>query len=152
SLPFKENLYFGKIDWEPTDRDRVELSTKVRKETQVSGADVTTAPSANYNYQNNDTRIDGRWQHSTDSWFNELLWTYEKTLDTPSPITNSPATTYQWGNPSTTILLINGQDPRQYFEASQKGNGIQDDLTFNDLDWHGDHVIKLGVKYKEITL
>jgi len=152
SLPFKENLYFGKIDWEPTDRDRVELSTKVRKETQVSGAGVTTAPSANYNYRNNDTRIDGRWQHSTDSWFNELLWTYEKTLDTPSPITDSPATTYQWGNPSTTILLINGQDPRQYFEASQKGNGIQDDLTFNDLDWHGDHVIKLGVKYKEITL
>ncbi len=154
SLPFKENLYFGKIDWEPTDRDRVELSTKVRKETQVSGAGVTTAPSANYNYQNNDTRIDGRWQHSTDSWFNELLWTYEKTLDTPSAITDSPAITYQWNAPapSQTVLLINGQDPRQYFEASQKGNGIQDDLTFNDLDWHGDHVIKLGVKYKEITL
>ncbi|TAM63746.1 MAG: TonB-dependent receptor [Rhodanobacter sp.] len=152
SLPFKEDLYFGKIDWEPTDRDRVELSTKIRKETQIIGAGGQTAASANYNYRNNDTRFDGRWQHSTDLWTNELLWTYENTLDTPSPITNNPATTYIWGNPYTQILQINGQDPRQYFEASQKGNGFQDNLTFNDLNWHGDHVIKLGVKYKQITL
>ncbi|HEY8329131.1 MAG TPA: TonB-dependent receptor [Rhodanobacter sp.] len=154
SLPFKENLYFGKIDWEPTDRDRVELSTKIRRETQVSGAGGTVAASADYNYRNNDTRIDGRWQHSTNSWFNELLWTYEKTLDTPSPITDSPATTYQWRPwlENDQILLINGQDPRQYFEASQKGNGIEDNLTFNDINWHGDHVIKMGVKYKEVTL
>ena len=154
SLPFKENLYFGKIDWEPTDRDRVELSSKIRKETQISGAGGTVAASADYNYRNNDTRIDGRWQHSTDSWFNELLWTFEKTLDTPSPITDSPATTYQWRpwQENDQILLINGQDPRQYFEASQKGNGFQDNLTFNDLDWHGDHVVKMGVKYKEVTL
>lgn len=154
SLPFKENLYFGKIDWEPTDRDRIELSTKIRKETQVSGADESTAASANYNYRNNDTRIDGRWQHSTDSWFNELLWTYEKTLDTPSPMNDSSATTYFWNGPDPAgqILLTNSQDSRQFFEAAQKGNGIQDDLTFNDLDWHGDHVVKLGVKYKEITL
>jgi outer membrane receptor protein involved in Fe transport len=152
TLPFKEDLYFGKIDWEPSDRDRVELSSKVRRETQISGAGGQIAPSANYNYRNNDTRLDGRWQHSTDLWTNELLLTYENTLDSPSAITNSPATTYQWQPTNSTILLINGQDPRQYFEASQKGSGFQDDLTFNDLNWHGDHVIKMGVKYKNITL
>jgi outer membrane receptor protein involved in Fe transport len=154
ALPFKENLYFGKIDWEPTDRDRFELSTKIRKETQIYGAGLTTAASANYNYKNDDKRFDARWQHSADSWFNELLWTYESTLDTPTPITDAPATTYVWNAPAPldTVLMINGQDPRQYFEASQKGNGIQDNLTFNDLTWHGDHVVKMGVKYKEVTL
>jgi len=154
SLPFKENLYFGKIDWEPTDRDRFELSSKVRKETQVSGAGGITAPSANYNYKNDDTRIDARWQHSSDSWFNELLYSYEDTLDTPSAITNNPATKYVWTSPDPRqdILLINGQDPRQYFKAAQQGNSIADNFTFNDLSWNGDHVVKMGVKYKEVKL
>jgi len=154
ALPFKENLYFGKLDWEPTDRDRFELSTKIRKESQIYGASITNAPSSNYNYHNDDKRIDARWQHSADAWFNELMWNYESTLDSPSAITDAPATTYVWNNPAPndTILLINGQDPRQYFEARQKGNAIQDNLTFNDLEWHGDHVIKMGVKYKEVQL
>ncbi|MBA2079855.1 MAG: hypothetical protein BGP10_17665 [Rhodanobacter sp. 68-29] len=154
AMPFKENLYFGKIDWEPTNRDRFELSTKIRKETQVYGAGTTTAASANYNYRNNDKRIDARWQHSADSWYNELMWNYESTLDSPSAISDAPAVTYFWNDPApnATILTINGQDPRQYFEARQKGHTIQDNLTFNDLSWHGDHVVKMGVKYKEVEL
>lgn len=154
ALPFKENLYFGKLDWEPTDRDRFELSSKIRKESQLYGADITTAPSANYDYHNDDKRVDLRWQHSADSWFNELMWNFESTLDSPSAITRTPATSYVWNliAPIGTILLINGQDPRQYFEAQQKGNTIQDNLTFNDLEWHGEHVIKMGVKYKKATL
>jgi len=153
ALPFKENLYFGKLDWEPTDRDRFELSSKIRKESQIFGASATVAPSANYNYRNDDKRIDARWQHSADSWFNELMWNFEDTLDSPSAITDAPASTYVWNLGSQQqILQINGQDPRQYFEARQKGSAIQDNLTFNDLEWHGDHVVKMGVKYKEVKL
>ncbi len=29
---------------------------------------------------------------------------------------------------------------------------MQDDLTFNDLNWCGDHIIKMGVKFKEVKL
>src|SRR5690242_19449098 len=35
SLPFDEDLYFGKLDWEPTDADRLVLSAKVRSESQT---------------------------------------------------------------------------------------------------------------------
>ncbi len=150
--PFNEDLYFGKIDWEFSDRDRIEVSSKVRRETQINGASGTVAASANYNYQNNDTRIDGRWQHSADHWQNDFLVTWEKTLDNPTPITNNPATDYFWQPTNQEILLINGQDPRQYFQAIQKGPGIQDDLTFTNFNWYGDHVVKMGVKYKDATL
>ncbi|NEL43005.1 MAG: hypothetical protein G3W69_34885, partial [Xanthomonas perforans] len=34
----------------------------------------------------------------------------------------------------------------------QKGPSFQNDLTFNNLEWHGNHVIKMGVKYKEVEL
>ena len=157
SQPFDEDLYFGKIDWEFSDRDRVEVSSKVRKESQIFGATGQTAASAQYNYNNNDTRVDAKWQHSADAWTNELLVTYEKTLDNPQePASSRPAENYVWQGPGPgvngSVLLINGQDPRQYFLASQKGKGMQDDLTFNSLSWFGDHVIKMGVKYKDVTL
>ena len=50
------------------------------------------------------------------------MWNYESTLDSPSAITDAPATTYFWNAPAPTdtILLINGQDPRQYFEAARR--------------------------------
>ena len=150
--PFDEDLYFGKIDWEFSDRDRVEVSTKVRKETQIYGATGQTAASANFDYKNDDTRIDGRWQHSADSWFNDLLVTWEKTADQPTPLTDNPATQYTWQPNNQQIILINGQDPRQYSDKNQKGPGIQDDLTFTNFNWNGDHVIKVGGKYKQIEL
>src|SRR6185312_15210788 len=64
--PFDEDLYFGKIDWELTDRDRIEVSSKVRKEAQRDNVGGVTAASAGIDVVNNDTRIDARWQHSAD--------------------------------------------------------------------------------------
>ena len=78
SLPFTEDLYFAKIDWEFSDRDRIELSSKVRKEDQNGGYGTGTAQSAGYATKNNDTRVDLRWQHSADAWFNDLLFTWGK--------------------------------------------------------------------------
>nr|WP_253260808.1 TonB-dependent receptor [Rhodanobacter glycinis] len=154
AMPFKENLWFAKLDWEPTTSDRFELSTKLRTENQVYGASSTVAASALYKYSDKDKRIDARWQHSSDAWFNELMWNYENTLDSPSALTNTPATTYFWNysNPVGQVLMINSQDPRQFFDARQMGNALSDNLTFNDINWHGDHVIKMGVKYKQVTL
>jgi len=45
-LPFDEDLYFAKIDWELSDRDRFELSSKVRKEDQTQNVGVGVAASA----------------------------------------------------------------------------------------------------------
>ena len=83
-LPFKEDLYFGKIDWEFSDRDRIEVSSKVRRENQTDNVGNTTAASAGIDTINNDTRIDARWQHSADRWFNEVLLTHEKSFNDPS--------------------------------------------------------------------
>ncbi|MET0256750.1 MAG: carboxypeptidase-like regulatory domain-containing protein, partial [Luteibacter sp.] len=76
NLTFDEKLYFGKIDWELTDRDRIEVSTQVRRETQVSGIGSGTAPSAGVNNENHDTRGTFKWAHSGDSWYNELIFSY----------------------------------------------------------------------------
>jgi len=152
-LPFIEDLYFGKIDWELTDRDRIEVSSKVRKETQRDNVGGTQAASAGIDVVNNDTRIDARWQHSADKWFNELLFTWQKVTNAPTALTHGNGAIYEW-TPSNNarILQVGGADAGATQDKGQKGPGIKDDLTFNNLNWMGDHTVKLGVKYQEIKM
>lgn len=153
NLPFTEDLYFGKIDWEPTDRDRFELSGQVRKEGQYENIGNVTATSAGVSVINNDTRLSLRWQHSGDAYFNEVLFTHEKAFNNPTPLQfgNGQAYTYDPAN-NQTILFTGSANTLATQKKGQQGPALQDDLTFNDFQWHGDHVIKLGVKYKDVTL
>ncbi len=155
NLPFKEDLYFGKIDWEFSDRDRVELSSKVRKENQDGGYGGANAQTAGYATVNNDTRIDLRWQHSADNWFNEVLFTWEKANNAPVAFNIGNGQVYTWGpnnGNNDQILTTGAASPLATQDKGQKGPGFQDDLTFNNLNWMGDHTVKMGFKYKEVTL
>lgn len=153
SLPFKENLYFLKFDYEPTNRDRIEVSGKYRHETAITGTGTGVAASSALNQINYDRRFDIRWDHSADAWFNRLQLTYENAFFKPSAINIGNGSTYTpFDNQNTSILTVGAADPRGTQDKGQKGPAIQDDLTLNDLEWHGDHVIKMGAKYKLIQL
>ncbi|HEY4144672.1 TonB-dependent receptor [Pinirhizobacter sp.] len=152
-LPFTEKLYFGKIDWELTDRDRIEISTQVRREDQADNIGSAQARSASIVTENHDTRGLFRWQHSGDWYFNELNATYENSSNNPTPLNfgNGAVYTYQPANDST-ILGVGAAGPLATQVKGQEGPSLSDDFTFNDLSWHGDHTIKIGWKYKEVTL
>ena len=153
SLPFKENLWFLKFDYEPTNRDRIELSGKDRNENAIVGTGTGVAASSALNQINFDRRFDIRWDHSADSWFNRLQLTYENAFFKPSAINLGNGSTYTPSdNQNQSILTVGAADPRGTQDKGQKGPSIQDDFTFNDLEWHGDHVIKMGAKYKLIQL
>jgi outer membrane receptor protein involved in Fe transport len=156
TTPFKEDLYFGKIDWEPSDRDRIELSAKLRHETEIQGGSGNVAVSAGFNFRNEETRVNLRWQHSADRWVNELMALYEKTVDNPTPLSSDPAITYTYfgstNNFRQDIITINGADPRQYTDKHQDGTGLQDDLTLSSMHWMGDHTFKMGFKFKAVQL
>jgi outer membrane receptor protein involved in Fe transport len=153
NIPFNEKLYFGKIDWELTDRDRIEISTQVRRETQVSNVGSGVTASAGLDNNNHDTRGTFKWAHSADSWYNELIFTYENAYlrAVPTTIGNGATYTYQ-PQQDATILTTGSADPRGISDKSQEGPSISDTFTFNDLEWHGDHVVKFGYKYKSIEL
>jgi len=155
NLPFTEDLYFGKIDWEFSDRDRIELSSKVRKENQDGGYGTGTAQIAGYSTKNNDTRADLRWQHSADNWTNDLLFTWEKAFNAPVAFSGGNGQVYNYlpdGSDNHSIFSTGAANPLATQNKGQKGPGIQDDLTFNNLNWMGDHTIKMGAKYKQVTL
>lgn len=153
SLPFKENDWFGKIDYEPTSRDRLEVSGKYRDETSIGGLGGTLTATAGLNTINTDKRVDLRWDHSAYSWFNRLQLTYEDAFFSPTPIALGAGNSYTLtGAQLNTTVLQTGNSPLAQQNKGQKGPAIQDDLTFNDLEWHGDHVIKTGFKYKAVKL
>ena len=156
--PFNSDLYFGKVDWEITDQDRLEVSGKWRKDKQANFGSGIYAPEHGTNQENTDTRLTARWQHTTDRWTNELLFTYEDAFFTSRPrvpgngaifdyyTCNSPDCYYQ------EFFYAGSAGPLDTQDKGQRGPGIQDDLTFNNLSWHGDHTVKMGFKAKSIDL
>ncbi|MEO7149665.1 MAG: TonB-dependent receptor [Rhodanobacteraceae bacterium] len=153
SNPFFENLFFGDIDWEPTDRDRFELRAQLRNEKQINNVGNTTAASDGINTKNNDNRYVLDWQHSADAWFNELQFTYENAFYRPTPITLGVGQAYTFGPANNALILATGAPPPGAGQnKGQKGPGLKDDLTFNDFQWLGDHTVKVGFEYKQITL
>ncbi|TCV92826.1 carboxypeptidase family protein [Luteibacter rhizovicinus] len=154
NLPFNEKLYFGKIDWELTDRDRIEISTQVRRETQLDGVGSgPIAGSAGFNNVNHDTRATFKWQHSGESWFNELMFTYENAFVNPTPVNDAIGSSYTFKPQQDALILQTGSaSPLATQKKSQEGPSIQDTFTFNDLQWKGDHVVKFGYKFKSVEL
>jgi outer membrane receptor protein involved in Fe transport len=153
SLPFNEDLYFGKLDFEPTDYDRIEFSVKVRNENQINNLGISKAASADITVKNNDTRYTLRWAHSADHWLNELLLTHEDAFNQPSATNLGNGSQYiVVANNQAEVLATGSADPRAAQDKGQRGPGIQDDFTFSDLHWLGDHTIKTGAKFKRIDL
>ncbi|HEV8329892.1 MAG TPA: TonB-dependent receptor [Steroidobacteraceae bacterium] len=154
--PFDEDLFFGKIDWEFSEADRLELSSKIRRERQQAGAAGIVAESAASTYVNDDKRWQLSWEHSADRWFNEVTAAFEDTTDSPSKTSDAPGRQFvALGTRAAgfdPILQVDGVDPRSYFFSAQRGYSLQDDLTFSNFSWHGDHTVKTGIKFKDIKL
>ncbi|HVX03721.1 MAG TPA: TonB-dependent receptor, partial [Rhodanobacteraceae bacterium] len=152
SLPFKENDWFGKLDYEITDEDRLVLTGHYRAETAISGLGGINAASAGLNTINNDKRYDLSWEHSADAWFNKLLFTYENAFYAPTPIILGDGSVYVPDFNKNSVIIQTGASPLAQQNKGQKGPGFSDDLTFNDLHWYGDHELKLGISYKSVKL
>ncbi len=157
SIPFQENLYFGKLDWEPTADDRIVFDMKIRKETSLGdGVGSGKTASAALQTSNNDDRYALRWEHASQNYFNELLFTFEDAFFQPQGANggvNGAVYTYKNSNNDSTILETDGVDPRSTQNKGQKGWAIADNITWSHLNWiTGDHTVKAGVKFKSVKL
>ncbi len=156
--PFKEDLGFAKIDYEPTDADRFELTGFLRRETQISGGGAQTAQSAATDYKNDVDRGNLRWQHSADAWVNEAILSYQNANSTTSSTNENPQFNYIYfpaapqASPSDSLITVNGPGDGVGFRYSQTGPELQDNFTLPNLQWFGDHTVKFGGSYQDINL
>ena len=146
SSPFDEDLWFGKLTWQPGDAHLVELSTKYRDESEITGIGGANTDSYGSSKDNTSTRVDLRYQYSNYNWLNDAHLTYEDEAWNPRAITIGPG--FNFLTPSReTILNIGGGGDFQ--DKGQKGTSLQDDLSY--FGWEG-HTLKMGVKYKSVEI
>lgn len=151
---FNEDLYFGKIDILPTDKDLVEFSLKYRDES----GDLFSSGQSAYETRtlNNvkDWRGVARWEHTEDTWVNDFKLTYENAKWNPQPYLFQDGYVFRAWRPndrggfeSGDLLRIGGGSNMQ--DKGQKGWGVSDDFTYTGIE---NHTIKAGVKAKWVTL
>lgn len=153
---FNEDLYFGKLNFQPTSNDLIELSGKYRKESGEFLSSGINARSTISAQRVEEFRGLARWEHTADSWINDLKLTYEDVKWAPTPVNFGNQSLFAYaaptpGNPTVIqrgeILRVGGGS--NYQDKGQKGWGIQDDFTFTGFDRH---TIKVGAKAKWVTL
>ncbi len=147
TAPFKEDLWFAKLDLQVGEAHLFELSAKYRDESetiQVGGQRLP--PVATFN-TNEETRVDLRWQFTRGDWLNDAHLGWEESYWSPRPALFTPGYLLSEGNWWETIAHVGGSD--NYQDKGQEGWAFQDDLTFTG--WPG-HTVKMGFKYKAIDL
>ena len=154
SVPFNQDLYFGKLSLQLGQNHLVDLSLRQRKEEEIKPGGTISAPSFSTAFANDETRVDLRYQFSSMDWLNEAHLTFEEAAYNPGPLTAGPGYRYTivdptnpTGNPRLGVLNIGGGPTFQ--DKGQEGWGLQNDLTF--FGWEG-HTVKMGIKYKEVEL
>ncbi|WP_234840389.1 TonB-dependent receptor, partial [Xanthomonas perforans] len=153
STPFKEDLYFGKIDWTIGENNLFELTGKYRKEDELNDVGRTSTYEHGSINGQEEKRANLRWQYSGANFLNEANLSYESAFWNQAPINNGNGYILSYapvrGN-ETDILAAGAGSSFQ--RKGQKGWTFQDDLTLNRLEWHGAHTVKMGVKFKSIDL
>ncbi|MEO5565433.1 MAG: TonB-dependent receptor [Luteimonas sp.] len=149
SSPFHEDLWFGKLTWQPDDTNLVELSVKQRNEDEITNIGGQNPTSYSTTKGNDSTRIDLRYQLNSLNWLNDAHLTYEDEEFSPRASTIGPG--YNFVTPDfagrQTILNLGGG--RDYQDKGQKGWSLQDDFSWYGMDGH---TIKAGLKYKAVEI
>ena len=137
--PFREDLVFGKLTWLLDPRQVVEVSASYRKESDVRSFGGQTSFEAAEDIRNE--VLTGRVQHTYrgDAFLNEF--TFDVLDSTFAPSILNPDLV---GRDYQGVIRIGGRDTAQ--EVSERNFTFRDNITFNGLEWHGDHIVKAGAK------
>lgn len=150
SSPFTENLWFGKLTWQPNGSNIVEFSIKRRTEAEITGVGGIDSFGYGSTKDNDSTRTDLRWQFSQDNWMNDAHLTFEDESWNPRPSTLGPGYrfTHTVSNPfDGGVLNVGGG--RDFQDKGQKGWALQDDFSWYAFEGHA---IKAGFKYKQVEI
>lgn len=151
ALPFEEDLFFGKLSFQPADDHLVEFSVTYRDEadtTSVGGAN-TFERAAGLQQTTKSTNLRYQWQG--DGFVNEFAIDYRNYNYHPTAVNfNEPGASYRIFEsgyaPFGGVVIANlgGSNTRQ--DITDEALTVRNDLTLNDIEFNGFHTIKMGVK------
>jgi len=168
--PFEEDLFFGKLSWSIDDRQRFDLSATYRTEVDIRDFGGIDSYDRAREINTEVTSIVARHQYQGDGFLNEAQvdlyeYTYNPTSlnfseygrsyvifrddclpgDDPGRCPVTAGFQYNVFNRQATVFNTGGRADDQ--NIRQRSLTFRNDLTFNDIEWNGQHTIKMGVKF-----
>jgi hypothetical protein len=135
--PFRENLGFGKLSWQPLQNQVVDLSTTYRKENEIRDFGGTTSYQSASKVVN--TVYDGTLRHqwNSSSALNQASLSWQKYSWNPTALNPNLV-----GQDFQGAIRVGGKDTTQQFD--QRRLELRDDYNFAPLDWMGSHNFQVG--------
>lgn len=148
---FKEDLLLAKIDAQLSEDQRLEVSTRVRRESDLVPEDMKLSlPGNEKDRKNDETRFDVKHEWTHGDFLNEARLGYENFTWNPHAKSSTPFIKYVVSPTNTTnntqdVLFTGGSPDAQ--NRKQTGVSVADDLTWTGLQGH---TIKSGIKVKRV--
>jgi outer membrane receptor protein involved in Fe transport len=138
SSPFRSDLAFGKISFQPNASNLLDWSANYRKETDIRSFGGGTSRESAENVKNDVWGSTLRHQFTTNSWLNEASLSYQDFVWNPTALDfNEPGRDYEG------LLRVGGRDTSQ--DIGQQRLAFRDDITMSGFKWFGgDHTVKFG--------
>ncbi|HWX65812.1 MAG TPA: TonB-dependent receptor [Rhodanobacter sp.] len=146
STPFHEKSWFGKLSWQVNQDNNVDLSYSDRKDVEVVLPCCNTAYQGRTNRNNDVNDLLLKWESRGNIWTNDLLMDSSRYVFNPTAA--NPDLVQLIYEPN--IAVLGGASGLQ--NKSQDQTTLRDDLTLSGLSWHGDHTVKMGVKYSSYSI
>jgi outer membrane receptor protein involved in Fe transport len=148
---FKEDLVLGKLSAQLNEDNRLEFTTRIRRESDLVPEDFKlSVPGNEKDRRNDETRFDLKHEWSHGDFRNEARIGYEMFRWNPHARQGGPYVKYvvsPSNDPRNTVdVLFTGGSPDAQ-DRKQSGWTFQDDLTWTGLTGH---TIKAGVKIKRV--
>ncbi|MEO8909761.1 MAG: carboxypeptidase regulatory-like domain-containing protein [Gemmatimonadaceae bacterium] len=137
--PFRENLWFAKIDDELNDKSSLELSFNNRGETDIRDFGGNQAFQEAVNYHQNIMVGQIKYNYFVGALLNEAKVDYSDFRRNPKP--NEPGTQRVYQYPGGSAVIGSNLSTQDY---TQRRLGLRDDLTYSGFKLWGDHVMKTG--------
>lgn len=149
--PFRESLFFGKLNYDATPTSSLELSVDARhnSDTRDFGALFNGSDHAfPFATLLNVNTYTGRAKYSVfkGPWLNETLVSFQRSRDQSAP--DNPGSITQFFCCNFTAWIGSNNTTQDFV---QKRASIRNDLTYSGLQTGGQHVIKMGASVDFLT-
>ncbi len=146
--PFHEDQFFGKLTWQATPNNIVDLSVHYETDHEIVGFGGQSAPQSTgfqqaQNNKNHELTVTLKDTWRGDNWLNEftadlLDSTVNPSIENP----NEPGLVY--GAYQGPVLTIGGYSTAQL--TTERDISFRDNFTYSGFHWMGSHVFKAGIK------
>lgn len=145
--PFREDLAFAKLSFQPVGSQLFDLSFTYRDESDIRGFGGGTSREAAENVKNDLFGTTLRHQFTRNTWLNEFSASYQDFRWNPKPLNPDLV-----GRDYIGLIRVGGRDTEQ--DIGQERLSFRDDVSFTNLKALGLHTLKVGgiVEFLDYTI